>query len=108
VKAFLLKFIFYTAIIIIIHFLLFLYLAGVGMADDIGTEERQRLASIPLFLINKIFGFPLSLIFQYDPINAKNLFPGPVSIFLLNCLIQFSILSFMWRRFRKIISPPQR
>ena len=100
-KKFWLRFAGYLMIVTSIHFVLFLFLGGVGMADDISTETRMSYAAVPSFLINTVFGFPINLFISYDPINETSFGPGLILIYILNCLIQFSILSFMWRKFRQ-------
>lgn len=71
------------------------------MADDISNETRKMYAATPLFLINKIFGFPFSLFIPYDPVNAEKISFFLIVLYIANCWIQFSILSFIWRILRR-------
>lgn len=100
-KKFWLRFIGYVMVVTFIHFVLFLFLGGVGLADDISNETRMSYATIPIFLINKIFGFPINLFIQYDPINESSIDIWLILIYILNCLIQFYILSFLWNFTRR-------
>jgi hypothetical protein len=95
-------FLVYLVVVVAIHILLFIYLGGVGMANDITTKERMSMAAAPVFIINDVFGFPLSLFLHYDPINEVEFTISLVVIFLCNCLIQFAILSFLWRKLSRI------
>jgi hypothetical protein len=95
------RFLGYLLVVTLIHLLLFIFLGGVGMADDISNEARRSYAAIPVFFINRVFGFPLSLFFPYDPINAQTLSLILILANVLNCLIQFYILSFIWKIFKR-------
>jgi hypothetical protein len=96
-KRFFKKLFFYVIIVLLIHIALFIYLGAYAMADDISTEQRISATKPAIFIINKVFGFPLSLFLPYDPVNAAHLYLWLYITFALNCFIQFSILSFIWR-----------
>lgn len=96
-KKFWLRFVIYLIVVSFIHLILFVILGGIGMADDISTETRMSYAAIPSFIINKVFGFPLNLFIHYDPINETSFGIGIIVIYILNCLVQFSILSVLWK-----------
>jgi hypothetical protein len=96
-RRFLIGSLIYIVVVLAIHVVLFIYTAGYALANDISTEERVAKTAIPVFIINDFFGFPLGLFLPYDPINAASLLPV-ILIFICNCLIQFSILSFLWRK----------
>jgi hypothetical protein len=97
-RRFLVKFLVYLVIVIAIHAALLVYLGGVAMGNDISNEERTAMAAPALFIINHVFGFPLALFVPYDPVNEVRISLPLVLIFLSNCLLQFVILSFLWRK----------
>lgn len=94
------SFILYLLAVIIIHVVLFVFLGGVAMGNDISNEERRAMSAIPVFIINDLFGFPLSLFLHYDPLNEPKIGLPLILVFIINCFIQFVILSFIWQKLK--------
>jgi len=61
---------------------------------EVPKSAKKSLASL-LFYDQNVFHFLSSLTFKYNTVQGKQVSTVRIIILLINCLIQFSILSFL-------------
>jgi hypothetical protein len=96
-----LRIILYIAASFFIHFALLLWLGGIGMANDISTEQRIEYSSRIIFVLKYILGFPFALFVDYRKMLDNGQLLPALLLFLSNAITQFLIIHFIARRYRR-------